>query len=53
MSVKLTEKKLVTSMTADQTFVVEVGGALRRLKLGDLQKMVGNELFYPLSLIHI
>ena len=34
-------------MTADQTFVVEVGGALRRLKLGDLQKMVGNELFYP------
>lgn len=47
MSVKLTEKKLVTSMTADQTFVVEVGGALRRLKLGDLQKMVGNELFYP------
>ena len=34
-------------MTADQTFVVEVGGALRRLKLGDFQKMVGNELFYP------
>lgn len=47
MAVKLTEKKLVTSMTAGQTFVVEVGGALRRLKLGDLQKMVGNELFYP------
>lgn len=47
MAVKLTEKKLVTSMTADQTFVVEVGGALRRLKLCDLQKMVGNELFYP------
>ena len=47
MAVKLTEKKLVTSMTADQSFVVEVGGALRRLKLGDLQKMVGNELFYP------
>ena len=47
MAVKLTEKKLVTSMTADQTFVVEVGGALRRLKFGDLQKMVGNELFYP------
>ena len=47
MAVKLTEKKLVTSMTAEQTFVVEVGGALRRLKLGDLQKMVGNELFYP------
>lgn len=47
MAVKLTEKNLVTSMTADQTFVVEVGGALRRLKLGDLQKMVGNELFYP------
>lgn len=47
MAVKLTEKKLVTSMTADQTFVVEVGGALRRLKLGDLQKIVGNELFYP------
>ena len=47
MAVKLTEKKLVTSMTADQTFFVEVGGALRRLKLGDLQKMVGNELFYP------
>ena len=47
MAVKLTEKKLVTSMTADQTFVVEVGGALRRFKLGDLQKMVGNELFYP------
>lgn len=47
MAVKLTEKKLVTSMTADQTFVVEVDGALRRLKLGDLQKIVGNELFYP------
>lgn len=47
MAVKLTEKKLVSSMTSDQTFVVEVGGALRRLKLGDLQKMVGNELFYP------
>ena len=47
MAVKLTEKKLVTSMTAEQTFVVEVGGALSRLKLGDLQKMVGNELFYP------
>lgn len=47
MAVKLTEKNLVTSMTADQTFVVEVGGSLRRLKLGDLQKMVGNELFYP------
>ena len=47
MAVKLTEKKLVTSMTADQTFVVEVGGALRRLELGDLQNMVGNELFYP------
>lgn len=47
MAVKLTEKNLVSSMTADQTFVVEVGGALRRLKLGDLQKMVGNELFYP------
>ena len=47
MAVKLKEKKLVTSMIADQTFVVEVGGALRRLKLGDLQKMVGNELFYP------
>ena len=47
MAVKLTEKKLVTSMTAGQTFVVEVDGALRRLKLGDLQKMVGNELFYP------
>lgn len=47
MSVKLTEKKLVTSMNPDQTFLIVVDGALRRLSLSDLQKMMGNNIFYP------
>lgn len=47
MGVKLTEKKLVTAMNTDQTFLIVVDGALRRLSLGDLQKMVGNNIFYP------
>ena len=47
MGVKLTEKKLVTAMNPDQTFLIVVDGALRRLSLGDLQKMIGNNIFYP------
>ena len=47
MGVKLTEKKLVTAMNADQTFLIVADGALRRLSLGDLQKMMGNNIFYP------
>lgn len=47
MGVKLTEKKLVTAMNPDQTFLIVVDGALRRLSLGDLQKMMGNNIFYP------
>lgn len=47
MGVKLTEKKLVTAMNPDQTFLIVVSGALRRLSLGDLQKMMGNNIFYP------
>lgn len=47
MGVKLTEKKLVTAMNTDQTFLIVVDGALRRLSLGDLQKMMGNNIFYP------
>lgn len=47
MGVKLTEKKLVTAMNPDQTFLIIVDGALRRLSLGDLQKMMGNNIFYP------
>lgn len=47
MGVKLTEKKLVTAMNTDQTFLIVVDGALRRLSLGDLQKMIGNNIFYP------
>lgn len=38
MGVKLTEKKLVTAMNPDQTFLIVVDGALRRLSLSDLQK---------------
>ena len=47
MGVKLTEKKLVTAMNPNQTFLIVVDGALRRLSLGDLQKMMGNNIFYP------
>lgn len=47
MGVKLTEKKLVTAMNPDQTFLIVVDGALRRLSLGDLQEMMGNNIFYP------
>lgn len=47
MGVKLTEKKLVTAMNTDQTFLIVVDGALRRLSLGELQKMMGNNIFYP------
>lgn len=47
MGVKLTEKKLVTAMHPDQTFLIVVDGALRRLSLSDLQKMMGNNIFYP------
>lgn len=47
MGVKLTEKKLVTAMNTDQTFLIVVDGALRRLSLGDLQKMMGNNISYP------
>lgn len=47
MGVKLTEKKLVTAMNTDQTFLIVVDGALHRLSLGDLQKMMGNNIFYP------
>ena len=47
MGVKLTEKKLVTAMNPDQTFLIVVDGALRRLSLSDLQKTMGNNIFYP------
>lgn len=47
MGVKLTEKKLVSAMNTNQTFLIVVDGALRRLSLGDLQKMMGNNIFYP------
>lgn len=47
MGVKLTEKKLVTAMNPDQSFLIVVDGALRRLSLSDLQKMMGNNIFYP------
>lgn len=47
MGVKLTEKKLVTAMNPDQTFLIVVDGALRRLSLSDLQKIMGNNIFYP------
>lgn len=47
MGVKLTEKKVVSAMNADQTFLIVADGALRRLSLGDLQKMMGNNIFYP------
>lgn len=47
MGVKLTEKKVVSAMNPDQTFLIVVDGALRRLSLGDLQKMMGNNIFYP------
>lgn len=47
MGVKLTEKKTVSAMNTDQTFLIVADGALRRLSLGDLQKMIGNNIFYP------
>lgn len=47
MGVKLTEKKIVSAMNTDQTFLIVVDGALCRLSLGDLQKMMGNNIFYP------
>lgn len=47
MGVKLTEKKLVSAMNTEQTFLIVVDGAIRRLSLGDLQKMMGNNIFYP------
>lgn len=47
MGVKLTEKQVVSAMNADQTFLIVADGALRRLSLGDLQKMIGNNIFYP------
>lgn len=47
MGVKLTEKKVVSAMNTDQTFLIVADGALRRLSLGDLQKMTGNNIFYP------
>lgn len=47
MGVKLTEKKLVTAMNPDQTFLIVADGALCRLSLSDLQKMMGNNIFYP------
>lgn len=47
MGVKLSEKKIVSAMNTDQTFLIVVDGALCRLSLGDLQKMMGNNIFYP------
>lgn len=47
MGVKLTEKKVVSAMNTDQTFLIVADGALRRLSLGDLQKLMGNNIFYP------
>ena len=47
MSVKLTEKKTVSAMNTEQTFLIVVDGAIRRLSLGDLQKIMGNNIFYP------
>lgn len=47
MGVKITEKKVVSAMNTDQTFLIVADGALRRLSLGDLQKMLGNNIFYP------
>lgn len=47
MGVKLTEKKLVTAMNPDQTFLIVADGTLCRLSLSDLQKTMGNNIFYP------
>lgn len=47
MGVKLTEKKVVSAMNPDQTFLIVADGALCRLSLGDLLKMMGNNIFYP------
>ena len=47
MGVKLTEKKLVTAMNPDQTFLIVADGAICKLSLSDLQKTMGNNIFYP------
>lgn len=47
MGVKLTEKKVVSAMNPDQTFLIVADGALCRLSLGDLLKMMGNNILYP------
>lgn len=47
MGVKLSEKKIVSAMNTDQTFLIVADSALCRLSLGDLQKMMGNNIFYP------
>lgn len=47
MGVKLTEKKLVTAINPDQTFLIVADGTLCRLSLSDLQKTMGNNIFYP------
>ena len=47
MGTKLTEKAIVSAMSVDQTFLIVTEGGIRRFKLGDLQKMMGNDIFYP------
>ncbi len=47
MGTKLTEKNIVSAMSVDQTFLIVTEGGIRRFKLGDLQKMMGNDIFYP------
>ncbi len=47
MATKLSEKKTVSAMNSDQTFVVVVDGAIRRLSLDNLQNIMGNNIFYP------
>ena len=47
MGIKLSEKKIVSAMNTDQTFLIVADSALCRLSLGDLQKMMGNNIFYP------
>lgn len=47
MGVKLSEKKIVSAMNTDQTFLIVADSDLCRLSLGDLQKMMGNNIFYP------
>ena len=47
MGTKLTEKKIVSAMNTDQTFLIATEGGIRRLRLGDLQHIMGNDIFYP------